>query len=164
MNRWQCEHPGCDASAVGCGGAVGLRAIGWYFEVGPGIRCPAHRPDPMPCADKYSKDNHGKSCSLCRAESEAEQIQEMLTAVQCRRAATMGETLEQWAGLTQPQRTLLALLPPMPSDGKRCTGATLRTAMALADKGLAKQVADRRYVLTKVGREVARVLEGRDHG
>jgi len=54
MNQWNCEEQGCAASAIGCGGAIGLRAIGWQFELGrktegfphpPMIRCPMHRID-----------------------------------------------------------------------------------------------------------------------
>src|SRR5258706_14173648 len=54
MNQWNCEEQGCAASAIGCGGAIGLRAIGWQFELGrkaegfphpPMIRFPKHRID-----------------------------------------------------------------------------------------------------------------------
>lgn len=46
MNLWQCDA-GCDREAVGVGGAVGLRAIGWQVIFtsdgrGPLLRCPAH--------------------------------------------------------------------------------------------------------------------------
>jgi len=47
MNLWECDHPGCKCTAVGVGGAIGLRAIGWYFKRGPIIRCPNHRPDKL---------------------------------------------------------------------------------------------------------------------
>jgi len=50
MNKWECEFPGCKSTAVGCGGAVGLRAIGWYFKPGPKIFCPNHRPDKEDCS------------------------------------------------------------------------------------------------------------------
>lgn len=42
MNLWECEYPGCRNTAVGCGSAVGLRAIGWTFGLGPVILCPIH--------------------------------------------------------------------------------------------------------------------------
>ena len=54
MNLWECERPGCKSTAVGCGGAIGLRAIGWQFiagetkmmmTLGPTILCPLHRTD-----------------------------------------------------------------------------------------------------------------------
>ncbi|MAT84097.1 MAG: hypothetical protein CMD39_07380 [Gammaproteobacteria bacterium] len=53
LNLWECEHRGCTAAAAGTGGAVGLRAIGWYFRrgsggSGPTILCPNHRPDASP--------------------------------------------------------------------------------------------------------------------
>lgn len=44
MNIWDCQHPGCSRVAYGVGGAVGLRAIGWYFKIGPVILCPQHHP------------------------------------------------------------------------------------------------------------------------
>lgn len=82
MNKWECEYPECTATAVGVGGAVGLRAIGWYFKrgdgvslKGPDIYCPFHRPDPIPCEGKYSTDNHGNDCSECAGERQATGIQ-----------------------------------------------------------------------------------------
>lgn len=70
MNRWVCQHPGCDEFVCGTGGAIGLRAIGWYFWPGwsNNLFCPRHRPDTM-------TDPHGKECSMCRAETEALVIQ-----------------------------------------------------------------------------------------
>lgn len=44
MNLWACEHPGCRVTATGEGGAVGLTAIGWWFQPGPIIFCPWHHP------------------------------------------------------------------------------------------------------------------------
>jgi len=83
MNLWECEEPGCDATAVGEGGAVGLRAIGWYFQPGPVILCPRHRPDPIPCVDpgvppEERAEKHGKPCPSCRAAAEADRIQATL--------------------------------------------------------------------------------------
>lgn len=57
MNRWTCDRPDCQTVAVGVGGAVGLRAIGWFFESGPRLFCPAHRPDAV-----------GDDCSHCIAD------------------------------------------------------------------------------------------------
>jgi len=76
MNLWECGEPGCTATALGEGGAIGLRAVGWYFEPGPVLRCPAHRPDGeterrfMGCERPV-----GEPCSPCRAEMEAERYQ-----------------------------------------------------------------------------------------
>jgi hypothetical protein len=72
---------------VGTGGAIGLRAIGWYFV--PGWRnicyCPRHRPDPSGVV--YS-DMHGdefkpgsqedKPCSMCAADREADYLQKAI--------------------------------------------------------------------------------------
>ncbi len=80
MNAWKCERDGCDAVAVGIGGAVGLRAIGWYFEPRHGLFCPVHRPDgstkrpsrrlvcDLPC-------NKTGPCPSCKAQEEADRLQ-----------------------------------------------------------------------------------------
>lgn len=47
MNRWACMHAKCGVVALGVGGAMGLRAIGWsVFSTasGPVTVCPAHHP------------------------------------------------------------------------------------------------------------------------
>jgi hypothetical protein len=78
MNLWQCDVPGCKITASGTGGAIGLRAIGWYFLPGPVIRCPAHRPDSIPCiGDPRTTDDsvRGQPCSQCQADIEAVIIQ-----------------------------------------------------------------------------------------
>lgn len=74
LNKWECEHPGCTNVAIGVGGAVGLLAIGWYFVPGPTILCPAHRLDQIPCHGDTG-GNHGKPCSQCAAEEDADMIQ-----------------------------------------------------------------------------------------
>jgi hypothetical protein len=77
MNLWECAHPDCKSTAVGAGGAIGLRAIGWYFRPGSSLAdnflfCPAHRPDPIPCCDKYTPDDEKlESCPHCAGEGEA---------------------------------------------------------------------------------------------
>jgi hypothetical protein len=77
MNRWDCQMHGCRSQAVGAGGAIGLRAIGWYFETGPILFCPAHRPDattertPLHCR---STDD-GQPCPWCTADREASRYQ-----------------------------------------------------------------------------------------
>lgn len=92
--KWECGHvydrdieghakagERCTMSASGCGGSIGLIAIGWHFEPGKpdSLRCPAHRPDRTPCRDQdyagRSSKNWGKPCSACRAESEAKRYQ-----------------------------------------------------------------------------------------
>ena len=76
MNLWECNHPGCERTAVGCGSAYGLRAIGWYFEKGPQLFCPAHRPDKIRCTE--DGPSHGEPCSICAAEREQRRIQLMI--------------------------------------------------------------------------------------
>ncbi len=89
MNYWECDYrdPGhgarCNSKAMGLGGAIGLVAIGWYFdrhnlnEMGTGILlCPAHRPDKIPCKLVDSKLN--ELCSYCKAEAKANYFQEIL--------------------------------------------------------------------------------------
>jgi len=78
MNRWTCELHGCDSTAVGDGGAIGLRAIGWYFVPGGRLLCPVHRPDPIECEQPYNEGNAGKPCRLCSAEAEARILQDMI--------------------------------------------------------------------------------------
>jgi hypothetical protein len=77
MNLWACTHRGCKNTAVGSGGAIGLRAVGWYFVPGAMLRCPAHRPDERPCGD-YG-ENQGKPCSQCAGEEEATRMQVLIT-------------------------------------------------------------------------------------
>lgn len=59
MNLWECQQPHCLNKVVGIGGAIGLRAIGWYFEKGPIIYCPGHnRRAEISCT-------YEKPCKLC---------------------------------------------------------------------------------------------------
>jgi hypothetical protein len=67
MNVWRCDALTCGRECVGVGGAVGLRAIGWYFTYGGPIFCPAHRPDPVKCLESDQE-----SCELCAGEIEAD--------------------------------------------------------------------------------------------
>lgn len=78
MNKWECEYPGCKSTAVGTGGAVGLRAIGWWFVRGMSnnIFCPAHRPDPIRCLEQA--DYH--ECRNCAGELEADKWQRQMEA------------------------------------------------------------------------------------
>jgi hypothetical protein len=66
---------------VGCGGAIGLRAIGWHFVAGGPLSCPDHRPDGRPCVDASVADNPnlGKPCGLCSGEDEANRLQVLIT-------------------------------------------------------------------------------------
>lgn len=70
MNRWGCDRHGCTSTAVGVGGAIGLRAIGWFFAPGPQVFCPLHRPDAtsarVPSHDR--EEDRGEPCSQCTAE------------------------------------------------------------------------------------------------
>ncbi len=85
MNAWTCNAHGCRSIAIGVGGAVGLRAIGWYFVPGgtadcdqhlrlPIILCPGHRPDPIKCKEIVAL----LECPLCRAEDVASELQKMI--------------------------------------------------------------------------------------
>lgn len=84
MNQWNCDFEGCNSVAVGVGGAIGLRAIGWWFERGR-IRsgrlfCPTHRPDPTTCTEDSRDDEGnyvtlGKPCATCKAGEVADVIQ-----------------------------------------------------------------------------------------
>jgi hypothetical protein len=78
MNKWECDHPQCTSEAHGNGGAMGLRAIGWYFRPGPVLFCPRHRPDPTPCVDKASEGCENEPCSSCTADQEAQYWQEKM--------------------------------------------------------------------------------------
>lgn len=79
MNKWECQGPDCTNSIVGVGGAMGLRAIGWYVVTGPVIFCPVCRPDPMPCVQ--TKERAGTSCTFCRGEQEAYSFQEAIRSM-----------------------------------------------------------------------------------
>ena len=79
MNKWECDSQGCDVTAIGCGGAIGLRALGWQFEKGqrsdmmPVILCPEHRTDGVPgeaAAESTQSLLHGaereaNACPIC---------------------------------------------------------------------------------------------------
>ncbi len=73
LNQWYCDQAGCRSSAVGVGGALGLRAVGWFFALGPIIRCPNHRPDPSNL--KHEACETEGPCGYCRAEQEADAFQ-----------------------------------------------------------------------------------------
>jgi hypothetical protein len=78
MNLWECEAPGCDSKCVGAGGAIGLRAIGWFFVPLGGLFCPHHRPDKT--TDKHPMgicDTDGP-CSPCAGDREADKLQYMI--------------------------------------------------------------------------------------
>jgi len=79
MNKWECATPECKSVAIGVGGAVGLRAVGWFFEVGKGLFCPAHRPDPTlerarDVDGPFVCENAGP-CRMCMADREASLLQ-----------------------------------------------------------------------------------------
>lgn len=90
MNKWECNHKGCDSVAIGTGGAIGLRAIGWFFEKGPVLYCPRHRPDPTLHRShlhkvlfelNYVSDTH-EVCSQCTADLEASRWQTIMRLVE----------------------------------------------------------------------------------
>lgn len=78
MNLWRCNAIGCDSTAVGTGGAVGLRAIGWWFKRGPILFCPRHRPDKEPGNSEYGCSRH--SCGVCAGRREAAHRQAVIEA------------------------------------------------------------------------------------
>jgi hypothetical protein len=71
MNIWECQHPGCPTKAVGCGGAHGLIAIGWYVRMGPTIFCPLHRPDRAETHTGGVCFAKELPCPICKADAEA---------------------------------------------------------------------------------------------
>lgn len=80
MNRWQCDRHGCRTEAVGVGGAVGLRAVGWYYhredvDTQCVLFCPAHRPDPMPCQQEPPAPD---LCEPCSGEIQARALQALM--------------------------------------------------------------------------------------
>jgi len=75
MNQWNCDEPGCSSTAIGVGGAVRLRAIGWWFKPGPSTYCPRHRPDRKEITLGRYLDCTEDDCSLCHATEEAEHWQ-----------------------------------------------------------------------------------------
>ncbi|MGH7639472.1 MAG: hypothetical protein ACREOA_05750 [Candidatus Dormibacteria bacterium] len=78
MNVWECQS--CGTKVEGLGGAVGLRAIGWYFEPGPVIYCPRHRPDGTLERGPNHDPGVGGPCALCTAELEATRLQTIVEA------------------------------------------------------------------------------------
>jgi hypothetical protein len=79
VNLWECTEPGCKNIALGEGGALGLRAIGWYFVVGEALKCPAHRPDgTLEHNTRFCDVEPGQPCSECQAEQEAARLQQMI--------------------------------------------------------------------------------------
>ena len=77
MNCWECQHKGCGRTVVGVGGAIGLRAIGWYYQQGPTILCPEHRPSQRHSTAHYL-DCTRDDCALCAAEEDAQFYQRLI--------------------------------------------------------------------------------------
>lgn len=74
MNLWECGHVDvdgkrCKSTAVGTGGAIGLRAVGWFFNGTGHLYCPAHRPDKA--VVKTEGCGTQGPCSMCSAEADA---------------------------------------------------------------------------------------------
>jgi hypothetical protein len=115
MNLWECDYrypngSRCKSTAIGCGGAIGLRAIGWHFAPGrivpddgtlegviesvfaslsransSRLYCPAHRPDPVAENERRPDCKRARSpsegpCSMCKGEIEADEWQTMILA------------------------------------------------------------------------------------
>ena len=75
LNLWRCGAPDCDSTAVGVGGAIGLRAIGWWFEGGAEPLCPSHRPDGTLSRRQDMRCDVQGPCGHCAAEKEADRFQ-----------------------------------------------------------------------------------------
>ena len=99
MNVWECEHPKCGRKCIGTGGAVGLRAIGWWFV--PGLKnnifCPAHRPDTVPCLE----DIKPYDCHFCAGELEADKWQRPMAEAL---GFDPGPRHEEWAAKIKAMR------------------------------------------------------------
>lgn len=94
MHRWICDNPTCGNDAMGTGGAIGLRAIGWDVELREKdprgrwlhtILCPAHRRDAMSCTKRCPDQVTGERflCHICAGRAEAEEWQATITGA-CR--------------------------------------------------------------------------------
>jgi hypothetical protein len=95
MNVWECSQPGCTVKALGCGGAIGLRAVGWHFLPGGRIFCPQHRPDKAP--GRADLGCQMSECSTCAGEAEALRWQQMMNAIvgdSCRLRQVLAEILD----------------------------------------------------------------------
>jgi hypothetical protein len=75
VNVWECADVHCSRKCYGTGGAIGLRAIGWWFETGGAILCPQHRPAE---GTKCRETTQSGPCQLCAAEIEAEKWQSLI--------------------------------------------------------------------------------------
>jgi hypothetical protein len=101
LNLWECGEPGCKSTAVGDGAVLGLRAIGWWFEVGGRPLCPAHRPDRTTKRSLSHPCDQTGPCSWCRGDEEADKLQYLIAQY----LELTGEDLayyrkraEQWEG------------------------------------------------------------------
>lgn len=93
MSVWECQEPGCDRAVVGCGGGIGLRAIGWYFMPGPldgwgflggpTIYCPQHRPDGTNSRSLLhdGEADDGDACPICAGALDAKRYQEAIELI-----------------------------------------------------------------------------------
>lgn len=82
MIKWNCQMEGCKMHAWGVGHPLGLRAVGWFVSrlpaSGPAsweMKCPAHRPDPIPCKEpKSPKFRRRERCSGCAGRDQADRL------------------------------------------------------------------------------------------
>jgi hypothetical protein len=90
MNKWECHKTGCTMTANGVGGAIGLRAIGWYWKAGNSplyeseLYCPIHwpkehiKPAPQDCLFRRVEmctAQEGELCSHDTTEQQADKLQ-----------------------------------------------------------------------------------------
>lgn len=97
LNLWMCEHPACDSRAVGEGGAIGLRALGWQFAPGEPLLCPAHRTDGAEKVYRFM-DCDREDCPACVGEGEARLFQAHIARVLWSRGKLTDGQLETLRG------------------------------------------------------------------
>jgi len=83
MNLWKCGSDVCKLQAVGVGGAIGLRAIGWEVRLNcfgaPVTLCPKHRLAAREC--EYDDDSI-PPCSTCTGKYEADRLQKIIELIE----------------------------------------------------------------------------------
>lgn len=137
MNKWECNFPGCDVIAIGSGGAVGLRAIGWFFQLGSlrplraaVILCPAHNVD---VAAIECRMHPGSPCRSCAVEAAAMRIQ---AAIYTKQEKASGLTPAFVAYKTCPQCSALYDAVPGVDYCLTCSGFGAGGRVALRDATL----------------------------
>jgi hypothetical protein len=102
LNLHRCDAPGCPSTAVSSGGGIGLRALGWYFRIGPTAYCPFHRPDGIPCREERPEERIEGPCSQCRAKEDSDRATALLTTDEDRAALESLRGLPHVSTVTLP--------------------------------------------------------------